>query len=281
MTSKKSERGEFLFGLYNEKIRSFLYYLEKAKKTYQIEDVHQLRVNTKRIDAIYQLLENATALSFNAESHMKPVKGIFKTAGKLREGQVNLELLKKFELHPDSFMYYNVNLEKSQVKTIRDLKKAVRGFDKIAFGHTISMVEDYCTQIDKRELVDKMDAYIRQKATSIKDLLRKKQSTKNVHRMRKNLKAIDPVLSLLCQYDPGRFKNESLQSLKETALYIGDWHDRVMLVKSIKKIVLDQKDNKQVRRAFENLVQLIQEDMDDLMKKINSSLAITLKHILN
>ena len=64
--------------------------LENVKKTYQIEDVHQLRVNTKRIDAIYQLIENATALSFNAESHLKPIKGIFKLAGKLREGQVNI-----------------------------------------------------------------------------------------------------------------------------------------------------------------------------------------------
>ena len=70
MTRQETDKGDFLYGLYDEKIRSFLFYLDKAKKTYQIDDVHQLRVNTKRIDAIYQLLESATALSFNAQSHL-------------------------------------------------------------------------------------------------------------------------------------------------------------------------------------------------------------------
>lgn len=273
-----------------------MFYLEKARKTYQIEDVHQLRVNTKRIDAIYQLLENATALSFSAQSHLKPVKDIFKSAGKLREGQVNLELLKLYELHPDPFMFYNVNLEKSQVKTIRELKKAVKGFDKIAFDHTIKMVEDYCKQIDKIELIDKMDEYIQSKAKSIKKLLSKKQNPKNVHGIRKHLKAIDPVLSLLCVNHPERFNSISIESLKESAVYIGDWHDRVILLKSIKKLVKEKNEtrltrasrarkdehvSKKVEKDFDKLVKLIQEDIENLMEKVDTTLRVTLKHIIH
>ena len=296
MTRIDSDKGDFLYGLFDEKIRSFLFYLDKAKKTYQIEDIHQLRVNTKRINAVYQLLESATALRFKAQSHLKPIKDIFKSAGKLREGQVNLELLKLYKLHPDPFMFYNINLEKSQVRTIRELKKAIRGFDKIAFDHTIKIVEDYCSQIDKTTLIDKMDEYIQHKAKLIKELLGEKQNPKNVHKIRKHLKSIDPVLSLLCLNQPERFNSISIESLKESAIYIGDFHDRVILLKSIERLVKDHKDTrlppasrtgragqerKKVEQAFDELVKLIQEDINNLVEKINTTLNVTLKHIIH
>jgi len=277
----ETEKGTFLFDLFEEKIRSFLFYLEKAKKTYHIQDIHQLRVNTKRINAIYQLIESATALNFDAESHLKPMREIFKSAGKLREGQVNLELIKAYDLHPDAFMLYSVNLEKSQVKTIRDLKKGVESFDKISFDHTIGMIKAYCEQIGKTELLDKMDQYIRMKAISIEQLLQKKQHPNNVHRIRMNLKAMEPVLSLLCSVSPEKFGSEAFESLKETALYIGEWHDRMILIKSINGFLknLNEK-NKYIKQAMLQLIDQIQNDIEELNEKIDAKLTETLAHII-
>ncbi len=278
----ETERGTFLFELYEEKIRSFLFYLEKAKKTYLIQDIHQLRVNTKRINAIYQLIESATALNFNAESHLKPIKAIFKSAGKLREGQVNLELMKTYDLHSDPFMMYSVTLEKSQVKTIRDLKIAVEKFDKISFDHTIGMIKAYCEQIDKSELLDKMDQYIRMKAESIEQLLPKKQHPNNVHRIRMNLKAMEPVLSLFCAANPDKYYQEVVGSLKESALFIGEWHDRMILVKSINKFLENLKPkNKKIQQAMLQLIDQIQNDSDELNEKIDAKLTETLAYIIH
>ncbi len=277
----ETENGTFLFELFEEKIRSFLFYLEKAEKTYHIQDIHQLRVNAKRINAIYQLIESATALNFDAESHLKPMREIFKSAGKLREGQVNLELMKAYDLHTDAFMLYSVKLEKSQVKTIRDLKKGVESFDKISFDHTIGMINAYCEQIGKTELLDKMDQYIRMKAISIEQLLQKKQHPNNVHRIRMNLKAMEPVLSLLCSACPEKFGSEAFESLKETALYIGEWHDRMILIKSINGFLktLNEK-SKYSKQAMLQLIDQIQNDIERLNEKIDAKLTETLAHII-
>lgn len=278
----EAEKGYFLYDLYETKINSFLLYLEKAKKTYEIEDIHQLRVNTKRINAIYQLIESATDLKFSATYHLKPAEKIFRYAGELREGQMNLEQLKAYGLPSDPMMIYNVYLEKSQVKTIRDLKKEIRNFDRIAFNHTISMIKNYCEQIGKKELIKKMDDYIQMKARSIRELLKKKQNPKNVHKIRMNLKAIDPILSLLNKTDPARFDSKSIDSLKETALYIGDWHDRVILVRSIRKLLHGRKENTMSQEdLFKKLIIHIQTDIQDLLDKIDTNLKETLNYIVH
>ncbi len=277
----ETEKGAFLFELYEEKVRSFLLYLEKAKKTYHIEDIHQLRVNTKRISAVYQLIESATALNFDAKAHLKPIKTIFKSAGKLREGQVNLELLKAYNLPPDAFMLYSVNLEKSQVRTIRVLKKEVDKFDKISFDHTIGMIKSYCEQIIKPELLDKMDHYIQIKAKSISQLLRKKQHPKNVHQIRMDLKAMEPVLSLLCSIHPEKYGREVFDSLKESALHIGDWHDRMILITSINTFLENLKPkNKPVQQAMLQIIDQIQKDIAQLNEKIKTKVKETLAYII-
>jgi hypothetical protein len=220
-------------------------------------------------------------LNFDAKSHLKPFQEIFLSAGKLREGQVNLELLKAYELHPGPFMVYSVNLEKLQVKTIRNLKKAVNSFDIISFDHTVGIIKTYCEQIDKKELLDKMDHYIRMKTKSIKQLLKKKQYPKNVHRIRMNLKAMEPVLSLLCEASPDRIGSEAFESLKETALYIGDWHDRMILIKSIQEFTDNLKaKNTQIQQAMLEVIDQIRNDIDLLNEKIDRKLTETLNHIL-
>lgn len=278
----ENEKGTFLLELYEEKIQFFLLYLEKAKKTYHIQDIHQLRVNTKRINAIYQLIESATALNFDAKTHLKPTREIFKSAGKLREGQVNLELLKTYCLPPESIMMYRVNLEKSQVKTIRDLKKAVEKFDRLSFDHTIGMVKEYCEQLDKSELLNKMDQYITMKAKSIEQLLKKKHHPKNVHRVRMHLKAMDPILSLFCSAYPGKYDQEVVGSLKESALLIGEWHDRVILIKSIHQFLRNLKPkNKQIQQAMLHLIDQIEHDLEELNKKIDSKLKENLVQLIH
>ncbi|UCG28604.1 MAG: CHAD domain-containing protein [Bacteroidales bacterium] len=278
----ETEKGTFLSDLYDEKIRSFLHFLDKAKKTYEIEDIHQLRVNAKRINAIYQLIESATDLNFKADYHLKPIWDIFKSAGVLREGQVNLQLLQKYELHPDSMMIYNVFLEKSQITTIQKLKKAVKGFDKIAFDHTIGMIRNYCIQIGKKELIGKMDSYIQGKAKFIKQLLGREQTPKNVHKIRMDLKAIDPILSLLCKMNPERYKSNSIVALKETALQIGEWHDRVILIKSVRKLLKNRKEkNKSHNLTFRELIDRIERDNLELLGKISDGLKETVRFILH
>jgi len=278
----ETDKDDFLYALYDEKIQSFLYYLEEVKKSYRIENVHQLRVNTKRIDAIYQLIESATATNFNAESHLKPIKDIFKIAGKLREGQVNLELLKTYNVNPDAYLAYSLDIEKLQVKTIRELRKTVKKFDKISFDHTIDMVKAYCKQTEQNELMDKMYEYIQMKARSIQKLLQKKQKPKNVHRIRKRLKAIDPILSLLCNTNYEKFNNNSIESLKESALYIGEWHDRIILLKSINILVENLNGrNRNLKKVFAELSRLIEKDIDKLVEKMKTHLAVTINYIIH
>lgn len=278
----ETDKDGFLYALYDEKIQSFLFYLEEVKKSYRIENVHQLRVNTKRIDAIYQLIESATASNFNAESHLKPIKDIFKIAGKLREGQVNLELLKTYNVNPDAYLAYSLDIEKLQVKTIRELRKTVKKFDRITFDPTIDMVKVYCKQTEQNELMDRMYDYIQMKARSIQKLLQKKQKPKNVHRIRKRLKAIDPILSLLCNTNYEKLNNNSIESLKESALYIGEWHDRIVLLKSINILVENLKGrNRNLKKVFAELSCLIEKDIDELVEKMKTHLAATLDYIIH
>ncbi len=66
-----------------------------ASRTFDEEAIHQMRVEIKRLKAVFQLLEGLSE-EFRAKKHLKPFRRIFKSAGGLRDVQVQLGLARQW-----------------------------------------------------------------------------------------------------------------------------------------------------------------------------------------
>ncbi|MEA1887456.1 MAG: hypothetical protein U9N72_09625, partial [Bacteroidota bacterium] len=65
--------------------------------SYKMKDIHKLRVRIKRLKAIFRFLEFVHQSEFKARDHYNLFKPVFRTAGLIRESQINLRVLKEYK----------------------------------------------------------------------------------------------------------------------------------------------------------------------------------------
>src|SRR5258708_6187319 len=72
--------------------------LRKPARKIVAQNFHQLRIEIKKLNAFYALI-NYRSKEFKKKKTFKPLKQIFKQAGKVREIQLEQALLKKYNFH--------------------------------------------------------------------------------------------------------------------------------------------------------------------------------------
>jgi CHAD domain-containing protein len=83
-------------------------FLEIPKESFTTETIHDLRVEIKKLHALFELLEHCHD-NFKMKRLFKPFRHLFRQTGKVREIQVEEELLKmNFENNlPSNYMQKN------------------------------------------------------------------------------------------------------------------------------------------------------------------------------
>lgn len=78
---------------------------KKTASAYTSRNFHQLRVEIKKIDALFELV-NYCSKKFHRKENFSPYKIVFRQAGKVRELHIVNTMLKKY-LHSDSLSGYS------------------------------------------------------------------------------------------------------------------------------------------------------------------------------
>ena len=111
---------------FEKHLSAFRKYLKKTQKNQGVEDIHELRVSIKKLRAILSLLEISSKGQITKKKHYDLFYNLFKSCGKVREAQVNLELVSKFEnmvhLHP-YFDFLTNEQRKGNKQMSRELEK--------------------------------------------------------------------------------------------------------------------------------------------------------------
>lgn len=217
--------------------------LKTPKQQYTAETFHQLRVELKKLDALFALLKNNTK-KFKRKKTFKPFKFIFRQAGKIRELYVEEEMLKKhFNRNlPVWYINYLKNLSLQEQKKYFNIvnQSFIKNLQQ-PFQKVLALL----TQLHKSQAKHKLDK-CRHK---INNVLNKKRWPKTaLHQLRKSIKAYNYNIKSIYAGS----ENKSFLISNKLTDKIGQWHDYQAVTKHlalvIKTIPLDSIEHQQLEK---------------------------------
>lgn len=205
--------------------------LESLRKELDPEAIHQLRVSIKKIRAVLELLDKVTGNGVDADAMMKELERLFKTAGKLREVQVNRTLFESYSPHYLApYMAYQdrlqLRLEKLFRKQLRLFRmEHVRSLEQEIF-HTTGFISDAETLKITEIVFSKVTRKVGLLGNRIPDEIA-------LHKLRRHLKSLQEWLLIRHEITQEQSEEPFLENLRLLTSRIGRWHDLLVLRDSL------------------------------------------------
>jgi CHAD domain-containing protein len=266
---KKKVIGDFLFQFYRKRTSSFLANIYKAIITGESEDIHRLRVDVKKIYALYSLFEMIRPDLFKKKVRYNLFLNLFKLSGKIREIQVHQIFLSKPKYKKTDFSDFTAFLKEQENLAVRKFLQEIKGFNDKELKSTEKDIRKICLNISARKLTQKSEEYIAQKAKKIQVLLTEEQKTENVHRIRKYLKAMSTVTSLVFNVRPDEKLGLIISGLNKSEVMIGEWHDKIVLTDIIDLYIKNREETTEDGLIpLKSLCQSLTDDNQELLRRL-------------
>lgn len=202
--------------------------LEKPRKQFSISTFHQLRVEIKKLNATFELINNCIP-KFKRAKTFKPFRILFKQAGKIRELQVEEALLNNCI---DNELPFSVK------QHIQNEKKAERA----AFFRNMETLSAASLEKAARKVMPfvqklngpEVNRFLSRKHSRIKKLLANPNiKTIEIHELRKELKKYTYMFK--CLHD-GKAAKVQLSNTDQFMDLLGKWHDCQSVIDHLKKV---------------------------------------------
>jgi hypothetical protein len=212
----------------------------RARSKYTPSTFHILRVEIKKLQAEFDLI-NFCYKDFSKKDNFKPFKLLFKRAGKIREIQLEENMLKNY-FRPNTMKNYRQALKKEMLDEKNKFflmvnKKLIEQMEKI-YKNTYSAIKNVHSK--------KAEKFFHKKVNGIrKNLNRKNISPVHLHKIRKQLKELYYIQKCMGI----KYKFVFLKSLQKL---LGKWHDgqvlKLHIAKSIKRKKINSFELKHLRK---------------------------------
>jgi CHAD domain-containing protein len=256
-----------LFDYYLHQHTNINRYLEQCIAFPEPELVHQLRLSVKKLRAFNKL----TAHLFHSENvehiHFKHrIKGLFKIAGQLRDIQVQVHLLTVYEEKEgiDCIEFSQWLVECEQKKIAAFIKKQQGRLNHAGAPPVNEKLGKALLLINEPSIVAGGEAALESMGSKIRKLAGGNISSGNLHQIRKIVKQIRYVISILKgSYPDFNYNKISIKSLYEIEVCTGNWHDCLVRVDLVEKFV-DKKliSEKSVQVKYQNLLNSFSVELD-------------------
>ncbi len=239
--------------------------LKKNSRSFTPDTFHQLRVEIKKLDALFELIDFCAG-KFKKNKTSKPFRRIFNQAGKVRELQVEEDILKNYFIDR-SLQDYRNSIRRIKLKERKiffsilneDLKEEL----KKSYRKTLHFTEE----INKK----KAGYFLKQEEKKIKKLLiQGNLSNARIHELRKLLKRHFYVRKSLQLADRPKFFNKNAAFLTLS----GEWHDYQKTIEHLNKVLnsrseIGPDDAVQIKKIKKK----ISSDSNRLLNKIRTAIA--------
>jgi CHAD domain-containing protein len=258
----------------NEHLNTLRFYILNTLNTPSEEDIHQLRVEVKKINALLRMFE-VVNVDLGDNNLKKSLSKIFKVAGKIREKQImngladayGLELWKEFE---------QIRRRK-ELKQISKLKVRLQSFYQSDWDVLRLKLINIALKKQPEEVEKSALQFLKAEFETILTLHSDKHEEKILHRIRRHLKASGYIISMNSDQDIATGWKEYYEQIKITESLIGDWHDRVDFRNQLLKIS-EQVSGTTEEDKINSVVQVLEEDINEAITAINRHLSLVLGH---
>lgn len=274
-TKKKS-----IYTFYKKRINTFLAHIKQTENLCQEDTIHSLRVEIKKLRAIFMFLEKIESKEWNGKKPYNLFKPLFKEAGIIREAQLNLKLILTYRLPPTDLVPFIDFLEHKQIQSEIALKKLVNKFDTKGLDLIHTRIKKISKKLNYQVLFSHACLVLTDEIMAI-EKNQKSITNEKMHNIRKHVKRIDTLLDMLSKIKPISSLTQFLAHLKTTQKTIGEWHDTLVLSESLHEFLKSQQKKiptlKRVqRKVFKNSKTILQQ-----LKKEISHLNNEMKQRLN
>ena len=198
-----------------------------ASQTFDPEAIHQMRVEVKRLKALFQLLEGLCA-DFRAKKNLKPVRPIFKSAGRLRDLQLQIGLARQWmDASGRGLNAFCLHLAEREQQARLGFRKKCGLFDAAALDAKEGWVNQVLGSLTARqsrlralEMLEGLQS----------ELLAHGQASKaedDLHPLRilsKRARHTAELLQMCLRTSPP--PNQVLEALRAAEQTLGQWHDQ-------------------------------------------------------
>ncbi|HPE57850.1 MAG TPA: CHAD domain-containing protein [Bacteroidales bacterium] len=196
---------------------------------FDVEAIHKMRTSTKRLRALFLLIEFLTENHFKAKRQLRKLRQVFKHAGKIREIQIEALLIKAYELKLNlTFPEYLEYLKRREYKEIAAFLKSIppiRERDRILKDDKIIATID---QLTNKDLQKGTADFLLSKVFAIRDHINAAPSNHRIHENRTYLKQIYYLFGILSVLSnmPEILKTDVIR-IRDMEQFLGTWHDLV------------------------------------------------------
>ncbi len=196
---------------------------------FDVEAIHKMRTSTKRLRALFQLIEFLSDEKFKARKQLKKLRQVFKHAGRIREIQIESLLVKEYETKLDesypAYLEYLTRREHKEIVAFLKSLPPIELRDQILNDEKILTV---INNLNEHQLKDGANNFLRKKTAAILINIEKPPSNHRIHKNRTLLKQIYylyPILDALT--DVKAIIATDAERIREIEQYLGRWHDLV------------------------------------------------------
>lgn len=226
----------------NDKLALFHLYFNKTMESMEMEDIHELRVNIKKLKTIWSLIQEASYGRWKMDACFDLCTNLFRVAGEVREAQINLEII---EHNPSPFLIPFVqHLKDSQKQSSQQLIETMLMFDmeklKILNNELSKNMQDLSNEIVLKESV----AFAIKMTLNVIELKDQFQDEHNLHQLRIQQKAVQELLGIIMKLHTDSALSKLKDQIKLFNEEIGNWHDYRILLQSLNEFLKKSQNTK-------------------------------------
>lgn len=198
-------------------------------ESFNMEAIHKMRTSTKRLRALFILMEYLSDKKFKARKQLKKIRTLFRYSGHIREIQIEQQLVT--DLEPVLGQTYPEYLEYLKQREHREIARFLKNLP--AFDDRNSILDDEhinaaFDDLDKDGLDLRAAAFIKKKSDQVSAIIARPPNNKSIHTNRTHIKQLYYLYDILT----GLTGSESIMGLsneriREVEQFFGEWHDLV------------------------------------------------------
>lgn len=246
----------------NNRIDTITGVLALPRSAYTPETWHELRVETKKLNALFDLIRYCSK-DFKRKKTFQPFKQVFRQAGKVRELQLEIALLEKnIAGSPSNIFIADLNKLRSKEEKAFFSMVNKKLLGRIKKHH--DKTSDALSGIKKKQV----NKYLAQQSERIRTIIRAGDlQPEALHELRKQMKILNYNRKILPLDLPDPMKNATV--LPDL---LGEWHDMEVMAGHLKKELdaggVDPAEIKQLEAVHMQL----SAGTEDLLKQISKAL---------
>ncbi len=213
---------------------------ESAFSTVDKNTIHDMRVSIKRLRLLYRFLDFASDKQFCAKKKAKLLIDVFKSAGPLRDAQIQISIIEKLkEYFNTGYQELNQFINLKEESGIQKFKEKGATFELEKINHLFNFSENLLKIIIAfPDLKSTFANYKKNRQHKIDSLLKAKNQEIDFHQVRKRIKDLTYLAEI--QNLQSDESNNELANLKLLGRKLGDWHDIVVFLNEIANIKTEE-----------------------------------------